>query len=84
MAKRHRVGSGPKHTIDPSRLTERGLSALAAARKGATLYVFRNGKWREAGPHELVKAERLALTRPSELTGYAASRGGINARTWGW
>ncbi len=69
--KRHRVGSGPKHTMDPSRLTERGLSALAAARKGAQLYVYRNGKWREAGPRELAKAERLVLARPSELTGYA-------------
>jgi hypothetical protein len=60
--------------VDPNELTERGLSALAAARNGATLYVFRSGKWEIAGPRELAKAERLARTSPSALTNYATKR----------
>ena len=72
MVKRHRVGSGTKHIVDPSRLTERGLSALSAAQRGAQLYVFRSGRWREAGPRELAKAERMALRYPQGLTIYAA------------
>jgi hypothetical protein len=53
-------------------ITERGLSAVAAARKGAPLYVYRRGGWHPAGARGLARAERLAQTNPAGLTVYGA------------
>ncbi len=66
------------HSAHPARspsneeLTERGLSALAAARKGAELYVWKNGGWQLASPAERAHAEILAITNPIALVAYAA------------
>jgi hypothetical protein len=70
---RHRYGH-VRRAVDPARLTERGLAALAAARRGAPLYVFKNGSWRAAGPRALASAERLALRSPQSLVMFAAER----------
>jgi hypothetical protein len=53
-------------------LTERGLAALAAARKGADLYVWKDGGWHLTGPYERAHAEELALRNPVSLVIYAA------------
>jgi len=53
-------------------LSERGLAALAAARKGADLYIFRGGGWQLATPAERAHAEELALHNPISLVIYAA------------
>lgn len=53
-------------------LTERGLAALMAARKGSDLYVFRNGGWQLASPADRAHAEELALRNPVSLVIYAA------------
>lgn len=54
------------------RITERGLGALAAARMGAPLYVYRGSRWVLAPRGELARAERLALRNPQALTRYGA------------
>ena len=60
------------HPPSSAELTERGLAALAAARKGADLYVFRDGEWRLTSPRERAHAEELALHNPMSLVIYAA------------
>ncbi len=71
MSKRsHRIGSSGGSVV--LKLEARGLAAIAAARLGSPLYVLRGSRWVLAGPRELAKAERIALTYPQGLTKYAA------------
>ena len=64
--------SAKRRAPSDAELTERGLAALMAARKGADLYVFKNGGWQLASPAERTHAEDLALHNPISLVIYAA------------
>jgi hypothetical protein len=69
----HGVGASSRgDAIDPVRLTERGLAAVAAAREGSELYIHRFHKWYRTSPDELEYAEKLALTSPQMLVQYGA------------
>ena len=61
------------HVIDPSLLTERGLSAVASAREGGELFIHRFGRWLRVGPNEIAHAEKLALHHPQALVQYGAT-----------
>ena len=61
------------NVVDPSLLTERGLSAIASAREGGELFIHRFGRWLRVGPNEMAHAEKLALQHPQALVQYGAT-----------